>query len=108
MSRIAYAGLQRAHKTLGWQATLARLWCAPPQQSSDRSKIAAGVHPEWRGDSPRDGDDPTQGRADRAADIDTHAVCGHRLRQVLPGNQLGHDRLPRRGGQRRARLDEER
>ena len=104
---MAYAYPDGAGKTLHWHGAGSACWRTPPLQRADDSQIAERINPERRSDAKGRGDDATQRGTDRAADIEADAVGGHGFRQVSPGNELRHDRLPSRGDQGGSRADQE-
>src|SRR5262249_9037933 len=69
----------------------------PAEQHSDHAEIADGVEPERHGKTEVGKNHAAERRADGTADIDADAVGSDGTLQVLPGNELRHDGLPRRG-----------
>src|SRR5262249_9492741 len=97
--RVAETGTNGAVEPLDRQVLRSPLRRMPPQQSADHAEIADCVEPERRRDSHFGDHHAAQRRTDRAAAIDADAVRGHRLIQVLLGNELRNDRLPSGGCQ---------
>ena len=82
---------------------------APPQQRSRRSpRLDDGVDPERRDDAVGRNRHAAERGAERARNIDADAVGGDRRRQIVPGHQLRHDRLPGRHRQGAGGADQER
>src|SRR5262249_41644460 len=93
---VPQAGPDRADDLLGWKTLTVSGWRLPPNECTDNSKMPDSIQPERRRNSREADNDARQGRADRAADIDSHAVEGDSVRKVFARHELWHDGLPRR------------
>src|SRR6185437_6054955 len=104
---IAHADSNRASQAFSRHARDAALGWTPPCERCDRSRVAERVEPERSRNAECAGDESTQCRTHRPADVDTHAVRRDRRWQVGAWNEKGYDGLPRRGGERAADADRE-
>lgn len=87
MACVSQAGGNRPVKLLGREMTgLAFIARMPPDQSCNDSERGHRVYPKWCGQSPRCDDNAGEGRAHRAADIQSNAIESNGGLQLLSGH----------------------